>query len=1275
MKNPLRAKKIKKLKRIRKWKKRSLAVLCTFVFLISFLLILIYTSLGIKIIVYTLDKVMPELHIEHTSGALNDLKIEGFSLELDGVEVKIANAELSISGLCLLEGKLCVKNFEADNIEVNINTDKIATDPENRVNNITDSKRSLIKMPLPLELRNSHLSNVAVNVDDMHFGLSDFKAQASWIGERIYVFKSSAKDVQAVFSDTESDTKPSKQFDKNKPIGLIINDLFNKPLIESLPEVDIPMDFYVNQLIGDNWLLHIGGQDFKFNNVDIKANTINNNINAQSVSAFAKTPYGNADVKVNGSITLGEKWPITATVNATSEKRNDQVATQFYANVTGRLLGTLSSKIKMSGLNRFEMDSRIDFVEPFMPVIVKANGSYLQWPPVGTPQYQLNDFTIDLSGNVKQFDFNALGNFVGQELPIVNFNLQSKGTNQGIAIKRATLGLPQGEFDVLGEVNWANKLSWQAEIDFKNIDLTNYLPKFPIKLNGQFKTHGELLEDNWSVYLNDTHIVGNINHAELKTYGDIAINSEKFICADDFNFNWGKNKIVINGTTKNNQTLLANLDFPELKILNPELRGHIKGDIKVKGAIEKTSLETNLEVKNFIWKDIIIGKILLNGETEYNDLLQGSFKLVAHDVDLPNLSVKNSTLELSGDEKNHHLIINIDGTPATTSFKLDGHLNGTRTEWKGSLYDMYISLGKMNGWQLDKVAQLNIDLISNQLVISAFCLINNQSKICLDKKTTIADNGEAKLKFIDIDLALFDFITHGETRLAGTIQGTTHLKWQPDQAIPIIDLDIYSDDVYVKQMIASQMLSIPFDLFKIQAHINSKQAKLDWNFSLKELGKFNGKIEINDPSNKKQLTGRVDINELSLSLINPLLNDNEYAKGHINSQLKFSGTLVDPYITGFMKLEHSEIMAEQLPVDIKSIMLNIDFKGKSSQLDGILRTKSGSINVNGKASWQNIDDWTASVNIKGDELALTIPPMMSVSVLPNIKIEANQNEINLDGVITIPQANIKVESLPPSVVDVSSDEVMLDNDLNEVSTQKLRMRINSRVLISLGDHVMVDAFGLTAQLKGDVYVTQTNRGLTVNGDISIPSGRFHAYGQDLLVRKGEIVFAGSPEQPRLNIEAIRNPESIENNVTAGIRVTGLADSPKVEIFSDPALSQQEALSYLLRGQGLEAGEQNDGDMLTALLIGFGTAQSGKVIGDIGNAFGIKNLSLDTQGVGDNQKVVVSGYILPHLQLKYGIGIFDSLATFTLRYRLLPRLYLEAASGLDQTVDLIYQFEF
>ena len=83
----------------------------------------------------------------------------------------------------------------------------------------------------------------------------------------------------------------------------------------------------------------------------------------------------------------------------------------------------------------------------------------------------------------------------------------------------------------------------------------------------------------------------------------------------------------------------------------------------------------------------------------------------------------------------------------------------------------------------------------------------------------------------------------------------------------------------------------------------------------------------------------------------------------------------------------------------------------------------------------------------------------------------------------------------------------------------------------------------------------------------------------------------------------------------------------------------------------------------------------QLVGKIGETFGVSELAVDTQGVGDSSQVVVSGKITNDLQVKYGVGIFDSLATLTLRYRVMPKLYLEAISGVNQALDLLYQFEF
>ena len=78
---------------------------------------------------------------------------------------------------------------------------------------------------------------------------------------------------------------------------------------------------------------------------------------------------------------------------------------------------------------------------------------------------------------------------------------------------------------------------------------------------------------------------------------------------------------------------------------------------------------------------------------------------------------------------------------------------------------------------------------------------------------------------------------------------------------------------------------------------------------------------------------------------------------------------------------------------------------------------------------------------------------------------------------------------------------------------------------------------------------------------------------------------------------------------------------------------------------------------------------------IGDELGISNLTLETEGSGDEAAVVASGYITDELSLRYGVGIFEPITTVALRYDLGRYFYLEAASGLAASLDLFYTRDF
>ena len=163
--------------------------------------------------------------------------------------------------------------------------------------------------------------------------------------------------------------------------------------------------------------------------------------------------------------------------------------------------------------------------------------------------------------------------------------------------------------------------------------------------------------------------------------------------------------------------------------------------------------------------------------------------------------------------------------------------------------------------------------------------------------------------------------------------------------------------------------------------------------------------------------------------------------------------------------------------------------------------------------------------------------------------------------------------------------------------------------------------------------------------------------------------------PQFDIRAIRNPLNTDGDVVAGLRISGNPVVPRIELFSEPPMTQARQLSYLLQGKDLSSGDDDTSRSDTALvnaLIGFGVSRSDSGVGQIGNALGFDSLNLQTAGAGDNSQVQITGRIAQDIQITYGIGVFDQASEIILKYQIMPQLFIEAKSGIDSTIDLFYE---
>lgn len=1268
-------------------KKICFGFLIVLLLLVGAVAYLLGTTSGLHMTLNAAARWVPGLDIASVSGGWRDLTLKGVKYQMPGVTVNAGQFHLSLDLACFKNSSLCVNALTVQDVDVVVKTKEMT--PSAPVEETSEPTTNL-STPYPITLRMLTLNNVKVSVDDTAISLGEFRTGAQWQERALTLLPTKISGLlialpktpqnplpEAIQPAVEVAKKVGEQVDKaakpapvpeEKPLGETLKELFAKPLLPDLPEIRLPLDITVKEISGEQLRL-TGDTEVLITSLLLQASTQDQHIKLDNFDV--KSPQGT--LSAQGQATLTGSWPVEMVANSTlniEPLKGEKVK----LNVGGGLREELKVALNLSGPVGAQLDVQTQLAEVGLPLALTLQSKQLKWPLNGEAQYQVNDFRLRFNGKATDYALSTRANIKGQDLPPAVLTLDGKGNVEQFKLDRLRLAALQGNTDLTALVDWSKAISWNSQLTLSGINTAKQWPEWPAKLDGKITTRGSLHGGSWQLQVPLLQLDGNVKQNKVTARGTLSGNAAGQWKIPGIDLTLGRNQLNVKGQLdEKSWNLDANIDAPRLDGALPGLGGTAKGLLKLRGNLQAPQLLADLTASGLQWQALRINRVKIDGDVRSSDQIQGQLAVRVEQLKQDALDISLLTLDAKGSEKQHQLQLKIDGKPVSGQLALQGSFDRQQQRWRGNLNNTRFDT-PVGEWRLTRAIALDYLNTAQKISIGPHCWQNPNAELCVPKTIEAGPSGQASVVLNRFDLAMIKPFLGPETALSGVFTGRADVSWKPGGALPDAKVSLVGNGVKVVQQVQGNALPIAFDRLNLNAGLSNGRAQADWLIKLTNNGQFDGNVQVADPQVRRIISGNVNITNISLAMINPALMKGEKAAGMLNANLRLGGSAQKPLVYGRMALDKVDIDGHWMPFDMTDGRLVMNFDGMTSTMEGLVSTTRGQLNLSGDADWRDINAWRARIAAKGDKLRVTVPPMIRIDVSPDLVFEATPQLFSLNGSVDIPWARITVQELPESAVGVSSDEVMLDDQLKPIQPKTAGIPINSNLMIHVGNDVRLDAFGLKARLKGDLKVVQDKNGLGLNGQIDIPSGRFHAYGQDLIVRKGQLMFSGPPDQPLLNIEAIRNPESTEDDVTAGVRVTGLADAPKLEVFSDPAKSQQEALSYLLRGQGLGSSGA-DGNAMTSMLIGMGVAQSGQLVGKIGEAFGVSNLALDTQGVGDSSQVVVSGYVLPGLQVKYGVGIFDSLATLTLRYRLMPKLYLEAVSGLDQALDLLYQFEF
>ena len=1255
------------------WKKISLGVLVFILLVLGTVIFLVGTTSGLHLLFKAANRWVPGLEIGQVTGGWRDLSLKNIRYDQPGIAVNAGEFHLAVKLGCLRDSSLCVNDISLKDINVVIDTKKM---PPAAPVKEEDNGPLNLSTPYPITLSRVALNNVNINIDDTTVSVMNFSSALNWEEKNLTLKPTSLSGllialpkVAKVAQEQVVEPKVENPKPDELPLGESLKQLFAKPLLPQMTDVHLPLNLNIEEFRGEQLRL-TGDTDITVSNMLLKVSSIDGNMKLDAFDIDSNQGTLNA----TGTATLRDNWPVDITLNSTLNV-DPMKGEKVKLKVGGEVRKQLEFGVNLSGPVDIVLRGQTQLAEAGLPLNLDITSEQLYWPFTGEKQYQADDLKLKLTGKMTDYTLSFRTAVKGQDVPPATITLDGKGNEQQISIDKLSVAALEGKTELKALLDWQQAISWRGELTLDGINTAKTFPDWPAKLNGLAKMRGSLYGGTWQLDIPELKLAGNVKQNKVSVDGQLKGNSYMQWTIPGLHLELGRNKADVKGELGvKDLNLDANIDAPGLDNALPGLGGTAKGLVNIRGTVDAPQVMADITASNLRWQALRVARVLVKGDVKSTDQLAGTMNVRVERLSQPGVNISLATLAAKGSEKQHELELRVQGEPVAGQLKLAGSFDRNEQRWKGTLSDTRFTT-PVGPVALNREIALDYRNQEQKISIGPHCWTNPNAELCVPQTIDAGAQGRAVVNLNRFDLAMLKPFMPDTTQASGTFSGKADVSWDASkEGLPQGEVTLSGRNVKVTQVVNDAPLPVAFETLNLNAKLQNNRADLGWLIRLTNNGQFDGQVQVTDPQGRRNLGGNVNIRNFSLAMANAIFTRGEKAAGTLNANLRLGGNLQSPQLFGQMQLNGVDVEGNFMPFDMQPSQLAMNFNGTTSTLQGVVRTQRGQINLSGDADWSQINNWRARVAAQGNKVRITVPPMVRLDVSPDLVFEATPTLFTLDGRVDVPWARIVVHDLPESAVGTSSDEVMLNADLKPEKPKSAAIPINSNLIVHVGNNVRMDAFGLKARLTGDLKVTQDQQGLGLNGQINIPEGRYHAYGQDLIVRKGELIFSGPVDQPLLNIEAIRNPDATENDVTAGVRITGTADEPKAEIFSDPAMSQQEALSYLLRGQGLESG-QSDSAAMTSALVGLGVAQSGQVVGKIGETFGVSNLALDTEGVGDSSQVVVSGYVLPGLQVKYGVGIFDSLATLTLRYRLMPKLYLEAVSGVDQALDLLYQFEF
>jgi translocation and assembly module TamB len=1183
---------------------------------------------------------VPGLRVEGFSGTLGGAwRAEQLHWQQDANSVRVDNPSLTWSPTCLLRMTLCIERLHAAQIS-------LVFPPGEAADSEAFSLPEL-SLPLALELGEIAIDSLRFNDDEALQGLQ-LEAQWTTRGLRIDSLSLQSGELQLEMAGLLQTTGnwplqlegqlqlPAPQ---QQPWQLALQ--IGGELRESLQLQADSSGYLQGRLSGELQPLaeHVPAR-LQLQAEAFKASAeLPDSLRLDQLALSAEGDL-QAGYRLSGSASLaGQPEPVALVLQA--------LVTAAGADIEAlRLSASPQQQVQLSGRldwqEGFSLDSRFDWQD-------------FPWQRLYPLEQELPVALRTLQGELAYADGHYLGHFAaGLEGPAGAFSLQSPVSGDLQQVFLPELRLQAGQGRAAGQVSlgFAEQLSWDVQLQLSELDPAFWLAELPGTLAGPLNSSGSLKEQRLALTA-DIDLSGRLR-------GQPAVAQARFAGGLDngelsrLELRLGDNRIYGSASLQQQLQGQLTLAMPRLGQLWPQLQGQLQGQLDLAGSLQAPQGKLQLDGRQLAFTDQRLRQLTLNASLD--SAQRGRLSLEASGIQLGETDLGRLSASAEGDRQQQSLELQLEGPQLLTRLALAGRLQ--QGNWRGQLQRGQLQSGGQD-WRLQQPASLDY-LAGGQLDMGAHCWRSGPASLCGEAQRLLPET-RLRMRLSDFPMdSLAPWLPEGFA-WQGQLNGQIQLDLLASGPNGLLQLDAGSGVWRVRDQ--QQWLDFAYDSLRLNTQLGPQRIDSQLELRGPKIGELVLQAQIDPRPADKPLTGSFRLSGLDLALARPFVPMVERIAGQLNGAGTLSGGLLAPQVNGNLRLLDGEVSGGELPLDFTQLQLQARIDGERLLLEGGWRSgEHGQASLDGELSWSQ--GMVADIRLRGSRLPVRVEPYAALNVEPDLRLRLLDEQLSVTGKVLIPSGTIEVRELPPSTVQVSADARVVGRESPAQQAPAIAMDID----VEVGQQrLSFSGFGLDADLAGRVHI---GNDLDTRGELSLNKGRFRAYGQRLTIRRARLLFAGPIDQPYLDIEAIRRVDE----VTAGLRLSGNAAQPTTTVFSEPAMSQEQALSYLVLGRPLGQGA-GDNNMLAQAALALGMAGSAPVLGNLAAGLGLRDFQLDTEGSGVTTSVVASGNLSERLSLRYGVGVFEPANTIALRYELSRRLYLEAASGLASSLDIFYRRDF